>query len=635
MGLNFSKESQSLLQSANHGDAQRVASCLLSDPRLLKSVTFIKRSSVLHLAARNGHTKVLEAIVQPLVDDVLDDASGNQQAQSVSRLRKALNARDLYFRTPLLVAAKKGHLDCVKVLLEKGANLFSIDRDANTCLHYAALTGQPMIVEYLISRTAARDLTARFVNKLNVTGFTALHYAVWGNHAEVAQQLILNGADYTISSDRVFDNWVPVPIGTTALHLAVIRNSSTIVWMILEQYASDLLNLSVDDPELIDPRELVNVYGLNAAQLAAHLHYRRLARMLLPQLSVLQLFEPEDIDRLVRKRFGPVSLRSIAATVLQEHLWGQVDHVVAQEQLLCGGNSFHDLVQQDDILTSAADGDVRCATSHIAVDGRTLIPEITSGLEGSTSNDTRGSASVGNAPEGYNASQGLDSGPQGSTNSQGLTSAAVAGVSNVGGRLRQMVAKANLGGNWVSCLSPDISRMPSEASTIAPQQPGAAAAAMAAMTGEGCCCSINDDTHRQLATAASGGSCSSSQGGDADISCGVAGMHADVSKVVQRFDSANMDQDPAHIMYMMRVQQLSTAQLATTSADVEEGVCCLCTEGRAIVEVVGCGHVMCTSCARRVSEIRALKPPLCPFCRRPIKQLAMAQELTSLKRKHG
>lgn len=83
------------------------------------------------------------------------------------------------------------------------------------------------------------------------------------------------------------------------LHLDSILPLTTSCTPLVLQ-ASDLLNLSVDDPELIDPRELVNVYGLNAAQLAAHLHYRRLARMLLPQLSVLQLFEPEDIDRLVR-----------------------------------------------------------------------------------------------------------------------------------------------------------------------------------------------------------------------------------------------------------------------------------------------------------------------------------------------
>lgn len=64
--------------------------------------------------------------------------------------------------------------------------------------------------------------------------------------------------------------------------------------------ASDLLNHSDDDPDLIDPRELVNWYGLTAAQLAAHSPHSGLARMLLPGLCVLQLLEPEDIDRLVR-----------------------------------------------------------------------------------------------------------------------------------------------------------------------------------------------------------------------------------------------------------------------------------------------------------------------------------------------
>ncbi|XP_062612637.1 uncharacterized protein LOC134274369 isoform X2 [Saccostrea cucullata] len=40
-------------------------------------------------------------------------------------------------KPPILMAIKSGHQDIVKVLLEKGANIHSCDRDENTCLHLA------------------------------------------------------------------------------------------------------------------------------------------------------------------------------------------------------------------------------------------------------------------------------------------------------------------------------------------------------------------------------------------------------------------------------------------------------------------------------------------------------------------
>ena len=74
------------------------------------------------------------------------------------RLRKAVNGRDLYYRTPLLLAAKRGNLSCVRCVVESAANLFAVDREANTALHYAALMGHTPVADYLLGRTAARGV---------------------------------------------------------------------------------------------------------------------------------------------------------------------------------------------------------------------------------------------------------------------------------------------------------------------------------------------------------------------------------------------------------------------------------------------------------------------------------------------
>lgn len=58
--------------------------------------------------------------------------SSELQLASFKRLRHTVNARDLYRRTPLIVAAKQGHLECAHLLVDAASNLFAVDREGNT-----------------------------------------------------------------------------------------------------------------------------------------------------------------------------------------------------------------------------------------------------------------------------------------------------------------------------------------------------------------------------------------------------------------------------------------------------------------------------------------------------------------------
>jgi len=78
----------------------------------------------------------------------------------------------------------------------------------------------------------------RFVNKRNISGFTALHYAVWSCCEPIVDMLLASGANMSLVNDRVFDAWVPVPVGSTPLHLAVIRNHAPIAIQLLRYYVS-------------------------------------------------------------------------------------------------------------------------------------------------------------------------------------------------------------------------------------------------------------------------------------------------------------------------------------------------------------------------------------------------------------
>ncbi|KAF6264544.1 ankyrin repeat-containing domain protein [Scenedesmus sp. NREL 46B-D3] len=284
----LSKESQDFLNAAVSGDVAWLKRQILEEPKLVSSsVTLVKRRGVLHLAAKQGHSDVISAVLEPLVE--------------------------------------AGHLHCSKLLVEGAANLFAVDREGNTCLHYAALHGHGEVAEYLLQKARDRNLASRFANKRNLSGFTPLHYAVWGCSEPLVMSLLQADADVSCVNDRVFDAWLTVPVGSTPLHLAVVRNHMSIALMLLQHYEVQLLSGPSDVPRSQDPRTIPNLYGMNPAQLAAHRGHRQLARVLTPSLSLARVLEAMQPD--APRVYGPPSLRAIAAGVLQAKLTEELEHL--------------------------------------------------------------------------------------------------------------------------------------------------------------------------------------------------------------------------------------------------------------------------------------------------------------------
>lgn len=75
----------------------------------------------IHYMAAIGDKKALEGILAllPIIQDPVESVLGSSKFQ----IREGVNVRDGYGRTPLMHAVYNGHMDCVKVLCEAGANV--------------------------------------------------------------------------------------------------------------------------------------------------------------------------------------------------------------------------------------------------------------------------------------------------------------------------------------------------------------------------------------------------------------------------------------------------------------------------------------------------------------------------------
>ncbi|MEJ1286075.1 ankyrin repeat domain 6 [Cricetulus griseus] len=133
-------------------------------------------------------------------------------------------------RTPLHLAANKGHLSVVQILLKAGCDLDVQDDGDQTALHRATVVGNIEIITALIREGCALD-------RQDKDGNTALHEAAWHGFSQSAKLLVKAGANVLARNKA----------GNTALHLACqnSRSQSTRV-LLLGGSRADLKNNAGD-----------------------------------------------------------------------------------------------------------------------------------------------------------------------------------------------------------------------------------------------------------------------------------------------------------------------------------------------------------------------------------------------------
>lgn len=82
-----------------------------------------------------------------------------------------MEAKDESQCTPLHLACKKGSLECIELLLKKGADIMAQDNRLWTPLHYASYNGHPKAVNFLLVWEADFDKLASVKNSQGKTAF--------------------------------------------------------------------------------------------------------------------------------------------------------------------------------------------------------------------------------------------------------------------------------------------------------------------------------------------------------------------------------------------------------------------------------------------------------------------------------
>jgi len=151
--------------------------------------------TALHLAARNGHRRIIEVLIKQFDADVrVADAEGYTAMHWLASnghltyldlllsLGPSVNLEDRSGRTALHVACHGAHAACAQYLVSKGADVQRLDKHGRNALHYACKVGAVDCCEFLLKLGS--------VLVTDTDGIDPLLAALVGRHAECASRLI-------------------------------------------------------------------------------------------------------------------------------------------------------------------------------------------------------------------------------------------------------------------------------------------------------------------------------------------------------------------------------------------------------------------------------------------------------------
>jgi len=139
-------------------------------------------------------------------------------------------------KTPLLMAVYKNNIDIIKLLIEKGAKVDAKNHRGDSALHIAAYMGYDSLVNLLLEHDAILD---RINDQTYTTKHTALHFASFKGHLDIARTLIQSGGAFMNLLDHK---------GNNCLQLATVQQHFEVMNMFIDEH-SDVIRIDHQDHE--------------------------------------------------------------------------------------------------------------------------------------------------------------------------------------------------------------------------------------------------------------------------------------------------------------------------------------------------------------------------------------------------
>ena len=136
-----------------------------------------------------------------------------------------MDATDSFSMTPLMYAAGNGHTECVRLLVQRGADVYKRGDEGGTAAHYAAWKGYEEALLALLDAGCEIDAT-------DSRDMTPLMWAACNGHVECVQLLIQRGADVNKRDKE----------GLTAAHCAALCGKLAALQTLLA-FDTDVLSL--------------------------------------------------------------------------------------------------------------------------------------------------------------------------------------------------------------------------------------------------------------------------------------------------------------------------------------------------------------------------------------------------------
>jgi len=227
-------------KAASRKSIQIIEMLLSYDPETINSKTS-KKKYPLYFAVKRSDSDVVRLMIKygaatceytPSGKKLLHIAAFNKDFETCKLLVEQTdcdlnaNTNDGHPRTALHLAAKRGHCDIIKLLLDKGANVECIDYFGRFPIHVAASAGRIEATE-LLGTVNGKN----YINVKNATGISCLHFACASGHIKMISYLKEKGFNFEDAQDE--RNIRPI-------YVAAAQNQPEIVYELVKHYKKDI-----------------------------------------------------------------------------------------------------------------------------------------------------------------------------------------------------------------------------------------------------------------------------------------------------------------------------------------------------------------------------------------------------------